>query len=146
MKVVLVPVTIHTSAEQLKSALCKAIELYRRETARIHLLSVQPTMSSHVSECLPAGELYRILVEAAQEALLPATEVLAAADVPFYTHIEIGRSAEAIVRISRAFQCDSILMGGQVAPDGIAQKLFGSLASQVRHLLDSVNGCTVTVF
>lgn len=146
MRVVLVPVTIHTGQQELMNALCKAIDLYRREAARIHLLSVQPVFSAHVSECLPAGELHQIQKEAAQDALRPAKEILAAAEVPFYTHVEIGRSAQTIVRISRTFQCDSILMGGQPAPDGVAQKLFGSLASQVRHLLDSVSGGTVTIF
>ena len=145
MKVVLVPVTIHTSAAQLNTALCKATELYHREGVRIHLLSVQPLLSVRVSELLSPGEMRQFQLEEGHHALNAATDVLKKSGVPFYTHVEIGRSAETIVRISGAFHCDLILMGGQPGSGGITQKLFGSLASQVRHLLDSASASTVVI-
>ncbi len=145
MKVVLVPVTIHTTAEQLQAALCKATELYHREGARLHLLSVQPMLSIQVSSLLSASEVNRFQMEQGEEALKAAKEVLKRAGIPFYTHVEIGRSAETIVRISRTFYCDAILMGNQTGAGGVTQKLFGSLATQVRHLLDSASAGTVTI-
>ncbi len=145
MNVILVPVTIHTTAEQLKAALGKAIDLYQLEGVRIHLLSVQPRLSVRVAELLPEENVRQYQIEEGQDSLKAARKVLTAADVPFYTHVEIGRSAETIVRISRAFHCDLILMGDQSGSGGIAQRLFGSLASQVRHLLDSASAGTVTV-
>ena len=56
--------------------------------------------------------------------------------------MRIGRSAETIARTARELGCDRIVMG----PDGVARladKVFGTLAQQVRHLLGATGDCQV---
>ena len=47
----------------------------------------------------------------------------------------IGRSAETIVTAARDYHCDRIVFGND--SDSLAGKIFGSLAQQVRQMLDA---------
>ena len=143
MKKVLVPITVHTSPEQMRHAVEEAIAVYRNEDAvQIHLLSVQLPVSRHVSDCFAPGEMRDLHAQAAREDLAPARAAFTAAGVPFLSHMETGRSAETIAAFAREVRCDRILMGEAVQP-GIASKLFGNLASQVQHLLGLSSECRV---
>lgn len=139
----LIPVTLHTTEAQLRSALAEAIALYRMEPAvRIHLLNVQVPVSRHVADFFSSAELRRLHTETGTEALAAARELLDAAQVPYKIHIEIGRTAETIVRIAQEFHCGKILMGHAARPD-FPEKLFGTLPNQVRHLLRPFSDCQV---
>ena len=143
MKKVLVPVTVHTSAEQMRHAVEEAIAIYRKEdSVQIHLLSVQLPLSRHVSDCFAPGEMQEMHVQAAKEDLAPARAAFTAANVPVLSHMETGRSAETIAAFAREIRCDRILMG-EAAQAGMANKLFGNLASQVQHLLGLSSRCRV---
>jgi nucleotide-binding universal stress UspA family protein len=143
MKKVLVPVTVHTSPEQMRHAVEEAIAIYRKEDAvQIHLLSVQLPVSRHVSDCFAPGEMRELHAQAAGEDLAPARAAFSAAGVPFLSHMETGRSAETIASFAREIRCDRILMG-EAVHTGIANKLFGNLASQVQHLLGLSSECRV---
>ena len=143
MKKVLVPVTVHTSAEQMRHAVEEAIAIYRKEDGvQIHLLSVQLPVSRHVSDCFAPGEMHGLHAQAAKEDLAPARAAFTAANVPVLSHMETGRSAETIAAFAREIRCDRILMG-EAAQAGMANKLFGNLASQVQHLLGLSSRCRV---
>ena len=97
MKKLLVPVTVHTSPEQMRHAVEQAIAIYRQEDGvQIHLLSVQLPVSRHVSDCFAPGEMRELHAQAAREDLAPARSAFTAAGVPFLSHMETGRSAETI--------------------------------------------------
>lgn len=143
MKKILVPICIHTGAEQIRTAAAEAAAIYRNEdSVQIHLLSVQAPLSRHVSDFFESGELRQIHIAAGREELAPAKAILDAAGVPYLTHVEIGRSAETIVRFATDIRCDRIVIG-TTAHAGFAERLFGTLASEVRHLLDGAGQCRV---
>jgi nucleotide-binding universal stress UspA family protein len=143
--IILVPMTIHSAAAQVRAALESAIEIYRQEGARIHLLNVQPPVSGYAARFFDAEELARLQEGVAREELAPACATLDAAGIPYWTHVEVGRSAETIVKFARLFYCDRILMGAPVEP-GYAEKMFGTLDSQVRHLMSLDRGGRVIGF
>ena len=143
MKKVLVPVTVHTSAEQIRHAVEEAIAIYRKEDGvQIHLLSVQLPLSRHVSDCFAPGEMHALHAQAAKDDLAPVRAAFIAANVPVLSHMQTGRSAETIAAFAREIRCDRILMGG-AAQAGMANRLFGNLASQVQHLLGLGSECRV---
>jgi hypothetical protein len=97
MKKVLVPVTVHTSPEQMRHAVEEAIAIYRKEDGvQIHLLCVQLPMTRHVSDCFAPGEMRELQAQAAREDLAPARATFTGAGVPFLSHMETGRSAGTI--------------------------------------------------
>jgi nucleotide-binding universal stress UspA family protein len=144
MKKILVPVTVHTTAQQMQHAVAEAISIYCAEDSlQIHLLSVQLPVSRHVSDYFAPGEMQELHALAAKQDLATAKVAFAAAGVPFLSHIEIGRSAETIAAFAQEIRCTRILMG-QATATGIADRLFGNLASQVQHLLGLGSECRVT--
>lgn len=143
MKKVLLPISIHMSLSQIQNAAAQAIAIYRSEDAvQLHVLSVQVPVSLHVSEFFEPGELRQIHRSAGMADLAPAKAVLDAAGVLYLTHIEVGRTAETIARFATEIRCDRIVMG-QESGSGIARKLFGTLASEVRHLVGPGGACRV---
>jgi nucleotide-binding universal stress UspA family protein len=134
LAIILVPMTVHSETAQVRAALESAIGIYRQESARIHLLNVQPPLSRYAARFFDGEELARLQEDVAREELAPACATLDAAGIPYWTHVEVGRSAETIVKFARLFYCDRILMGIPAEP-GYAEKLFGTLDSQVRHLM-----------
>lgn len=143
LKQVLIPVTLHTTERQLQSALAEAIVIYRMEPdVRLHLLNVQVPVSRHVSDFFDGAELRRIHMETGMDELTEARTLLDAAAVPYKVHIEIGRTAETIVRIAQEFNCSKILMG-HATQSGLPEKLFGTVVNQVRHLLRPASNCQV---
>jgi nucleotide-binding universal stress UspA family protein len=47
-----------------------------------------------------------------------------------------------IVQFAQEYRCDRILMG-QASRSGVQEKLFGTLASQVRQMLGVAGNCQV---
>lgn len=116
-----------------RSAVDQAIQMYRAEPCVIHLLHVQPQVSGHVASYFDAATLHDLLSDWGTEDLAPAKALLDAAGVPYTPVVRIGRSANTIAAAAREFGCDRIIFG--VEPPGLAERLFGSIAQQVRHLL-----------
>ena len=142
MRQLLIPIDGGSSAARVKSAVAETIAIYRREPVGVHLLSVQPAVTSHVAMFFKSGELSQIQQQAGAEELAPAAAMLAAAGVPCTSAVVVGRKAETIAKRARELGCDRIVMG-QEAGDGLAGKIFGSLAGQVRQLVDGTTGCQV---
>ncbi|MEN3291296.1 MAG: hypothetical protein V7642_549 [Burkholderiales bacterium] len=141
MRKVLVPISADGSA-QMQSALAEVIAIYREEPVEVHLLNVQITVPRYVAGFFKSNDLELIHQEAGIEELAPAQAALDAARIPYKVHIKVGRRAETIVQVANEIGCDRILMG-HAQPERFAQKLFGTLTSQVRHLLGVAGNCQV---
>lgn len=135
-------VPVDGNPARMRSAVAEAIAICAREPARVHLLSVQPAVSSHVAMFFGNGELHQIQHEAGMEDLAPARALLDAAGVSYTFDVRVGRSAETIAGAARTLGCDRILMG-QDGEAGLAGKIFGSLAEQVRHMVSGGSDCQV---
>ncbi len=142
MRNILIPIDSGGSAARVKSAVAEAIAIYRREPVEIHLLSVQASVTSHVAMFFKGGELYEIQRLAGTEELAPAEALLATAGIPYTSSVLVGRKAETIARRARELGCDRIVMG-QEAGVGLAERIFGSLAGQVRQLVGGASDCQV---
>ena len=138
MTKLLVPIGFGQS-DRLKSALEQAIRIHRVEQAAVHLLAVQPRVNGHVAAFFGTHELLQLQQDAGDEDLAPARALLDAAGVPYTASVMVGRSAETIAHAATELGCDRIVMGDAVG--GVAQKVFGSLAAQVRHMVSG--GCVV---
>jgi nucleotide-binding universal stress UspA family protein len=133
MRQVLVPIDPSNEA-RTRSAVAEVIRLHRQEPIAVRLLRVQPRLSSHVSMFFGTSELQQLQVQAGGEDLQFAQGLLTEAGVPFTSAVLVGRSAETIAKAARDFGCDRIVFGDPGT--SFAGKVFGSLAGQVRHLLD----------
>jgi nucleotide-binding universal stress UspA family protein len=102
-------------------------------------LSVQPLVSPHVAAFFGLGELHRLQHELGSEELAGAVSQLQAAGVSAISHVRVGRRAETIASLARELGCETILMGQDDHP-GVVDRLFGSVAEQVRHLLGPAAG------
>ena len=99
----------------------------------MRLLRVQPAVSGHVAMFFDPQELRELQHSAGAEELQLARNLLALAGVTCTSTVVIGRSAESIVSAARDFGCDRIVLGRN--EPGLAGRIFGSLAQQVRQLL-----------
>ncbi|MBI5279406.1 MAG: universal stress protein [Burkholderiales bacterium] len=125
-----------------RSAVETAIKLYADQGAAVHLLSVQPRISGHVAMCFAPGELQGIVEQAAREEFEEARQRLDALRVPYSCRVIVGRRAESIAEVARELNCDRILLGSQEKPRA-HERLFGSLAQQLRHILGAGGGVEV---
>jgi nucleotide-binding universal stress UspA family protein len=141
MKTILIPMRPR-SPERTRSALEAAIRLHQIEPAYVYLLSVQPQLSQHVAMYFQPGLLRQTQQEAGLEELQVGRDLLEAAGVPYTALVRIGRSADTIAEVASEFQCDRILLGDEGQP-GMAERVFGSLAGQVRKLVSLPAGCEV---
>ena len=103
---------------------------------------MQPLLSQHVAMYFQPGVLKQTQQEAGLEELQVGRDVLDAAGVPYTALVRIGRSADTIAEVAREFHCDRILLGEEGQP-GMAERMFGSLAGQVRNLVTLPAGCEV---
>ena len=128
---------------KVAAAIDTAIKLFDQHGAEVHLLSVQPRISGHVAMCFGPGELRQIHEQAARDEMEAARTVFDAARVPYTCRVVVGRRAESIAEVAQELRCDRILLGAQTRP-AVSERLFGSLAQQLRHLLDgTAAGCEV---
>ena len=132
MRQLLLAVDPHSPA-RTRSAVEEAVRIWRSEFVGIRLVRVQPRLSGHVAMFFGTRELHELQQDEGAEDLQYAQSLLDAAGVPYTSTVLVGRSAEAIAQAAREFGCDRIVVGSE-AP-GLAGRMFGSLAQQVRHLL-----------
>lgn len=133
---------IDDNAARTRTAVAEALGICAQEPVHIHLLSVQPRVSSHVAMFFNAGELQQTQLDAGAEDLALARALLDASGVSYTATVKVGRSAETIARVARELGCDRIVMGRDDS-GGLTGKIFGSLAQQVRHLLSGASDCQV---
>ncbi len=138
MKHLLVPVDAF-SAERTQTAVAEAIARHRLDPVHVHLVSVQPPVSGHVSMFFGDTELHGLQEEYGHDEMAGARALLEAAGVAYTEHVRVGRRAEAIASLARELPCDTILMGQDIHP-GPVGRIFGSVAGQVRHLLEATPG------
>lgn len=135
-------VPVDGNQARMRSAIAEAIAICSKEPAGVHLLNVQPALSSHVAMFFGNGELNQIQHEAGLEELAPARALLDNAGVAYTWSVVVGRSAETIAGAARSLGCDKIVMGRD-GQGGFAGKMFGSLAEQVRHIVAGGSDCQV---
>ena len=93
-----------------------------------------PVGTTGTADVIRSRFLWRTTVTyAGTEELQAAQRLLDAAGVPYASTVKVGRTADTIVATARDLGCDHIVFGDD-AP-GLAGRLFGSLAQQVRNLL-----------
>ena len=131
------------SAARTREAVAKAISLCAQHSAALHLLSVQPRVSSHVARCFGEGELRQLPQQAGAEELAAAQAQVQATGLPCTSHVRVGRRAETTARVARELQCATVVMGPQDGATGAQGGLFGSVAAQVRHMMGTGANCQV---
>jgi nucleotide-binding universal stress UspA family protein len=130
------------NAARTRAAVGEAIRLARAPAGAVHVLSVVPEVSGHISRFLPAPELGAMQQAQGQADMADACRQLAEAGVAFQAHVRVGRRAETIARAARELACDTVVLDGPVPAD-LADRLFGSVAQQVRQRLGAGTGCRV---
>lgn len=142
MKNLLITVDPESTAAT-QAAVNQAIALAAGEPAQVHVLSVQPRVSSHISRFFAREELQAHQYEAGSDEMARALEQLSQAHVSGVPHVRVGRRAETIAATACELGCDTILMGPDQPTESLG-RLFGSVAQQVRHMLEaSAPGCRV---
>ncbi len=131
MRNILVPID-PAQPDRTRSAVDEVLRLVREEPATVRLLRVRPKVSGHVAMFFGTRELEQLQQDAGAEDLQYARQLLDAAGVPHTDAVRVGRSAATIVRAARDWHCDRIIFGRE--EPGLAGRLFGSLAQQVRQL------------
>lgn len=126
-------IAVNSNPERTRSAVEQAIRIWREEPVGIRLVRVQPRLSGHVAMFFGTRELQDLQLQEGREELQYAQGLLAAAGVPYTSAVLVGRSAETIAQAARDLGCDRILFGEEGG--GLAGRVFGSLAQQVRQLL-----------
>lgn len=132
MRQVLLPIDACNEA-RTRSAIAEVVRLYRQEALHVRLLRVQPRLNSHVAMFFGRRELHELQQQAGSEELELAQRMLEAAGVPYTSTVRVGRSAETIATAARDFGSDRIVIGD--AGSGLAGRVFGTLAQQVRQLV-----------
>ena len=131
MRQVLVPID-PSDEDRTRSQISEVVRLYRQEPMEVRLVRVQPRLTSHVAMFFGNRELQQLQQQAGAEELQFAQTLLATAGVPHTSTVLVGRSAETIAKAARDFGCDRIVFGEE---RGLAGRVFGTLAQQVRHLM-----------
>ena len=131
MRQVLVPIDPSDEA-RTRSQIGEVVRMYRQEPMEVRLVRVQPRLTSHVAMFFGNRELQQLQLQSGAEELEFAQSLLATAGVPYTSTVLVGRSAETIAKAARDFGCDRIVFGEE---RGLAGRVFGTLAQQVRHLM-----------
>ncbi len=134
MKKILVAVDA-TDPARTQAALAEVVRIYAQGPVAVHLLNVQPPVSGHVAMFFDNRELHELQHAAGAEDLASAEAHLRTSNVPCSSSVRIGRCAETIARTARELGCDRIVLGREGTSAGLASKVFGSLAQQVRQVL-----------
>lgn len=134
MSRVLLPVDPDQPA-RTRSAIEQVLCMRQSGPVTVRLLRVQPKVSGHVAMLFGAAEFRELQLSTGAEDLQLAQKLLELAGVPYASTVLIGRSAETIVTAARDYHCDRIVFGTDTA--SLAGKIFGSLAQQVRQMLEA---------
>jgi nucleotide-binding universal stress UspA family protein len=131
MRQVLVPID-PSNEDRTRSQISEVVRMYLQEPMEVRLVRVQPRLTSHVAMFFGHRELQQLQQQTGAEELQFAETLLATAGVPYTSTVLVGRSAETIAKAARDFGCDRIVFGEE---RGLAGRVFGTLAQQVRHLM-----------
>ncbi|MBS0340869.1 MAG: universal stress protein, partial [Proteobacteria bacterium] len=134
MSRVLLPVDPDQPA-RTRSAVEQVLRMRQAGPVTVRLLRVQPRVSGHVAMLFGAAELRELQLSTGAEDLQYAQKLLDLAGVHYQSTVRVGRSAETIVTAARDYHCDRIVFGNDSA--SLAGRIFGSLAQQVRQLLEA---------
>jgi len=87
------------------------IRQFMNNTAmEIHLLNVQPPLSSYITRFLRRTTVQEYHRDEAETALRPVRRLLDSFGIPFAVHIEIGERAACITATAHRLHCDQIVM------------------------------------
>ncbi|CAN7154684.1 universal stress protein [Variovorax sp. LjRoot290] len=129
---ILVPIDPNEPA-RTRSAIEQVVRMSRTERVTVRLLRVQPKVSGHVAMLFGTRELLDLQLDAGAEDLQYAQSLLNLAGVRYTSIVLVGRSAETIAMAARDYGCSRIVFGSD--EPGLAGKIFGSMAQQVRQHL-----------
>lgn len=104
-----------------------------REPPSIHLLNVQPSLSSDISRFIDAGTIHDFHLESGMKALSRARDLLVAAGLSPELHVLVGQAAPTITEFADVHGCSQILLGTR-GHTGVLGTLLGSVATKVVHL------------
>jgi P-type Ca2+ transporter type 2C len=105
---VLVPVD---GSHNCEFAVKHVIRQFMNNTAmEIHLLNVQPALSSYITRFLSRKNVRDYYHDEAEKALRPVRQLLDSFGIPFAVHIEIGDRARCITATAHRLHCDQIVM------------------------------------
>jgi len=108
MTKVLVPVD---GSRNCEFAVRHIVRQFMNNTAiEIHLLNVQPPLSSYITRFLRRRQVRDYHQDEAEKALRPIRQVLDGFGVPYAVHIEIGDKAQCITAAAHRLHCDHIVM------------------------------------
>ncbi|ARP94877.1 universal stress protein [Bordetella genomosp. 13] len=106
----------------------------RFQPLTLHLLNVQfPIATGTVRLFIDQATIRQYHQEEGEAMLARARELLSSADVPYETHIKVGRIAETIVASAKELGCDEIVMGSR-GSSSTAGHWLGSVATKTLHL------------
>jgi nucleotide-binding universal stress UspA family protein len=130
------------NAQRTRAAVSEALRLAAAsESTELHLLNVQPQLTSHAAMFFSHEALHALHEEAGREELRLAQELLASSGVPVFSYVRVGRSAPTIAEIAQELGCNRVVFGADpVHHRGV---VFGSLAEQVRALSSPSVSCEV---
>ncbi len=109
-------VLVLVSALQDPVALAATLrEMARRESVRIHLLSVQSPPSGHARVFLRGIDLARVQREDGVRELQPIRDLLDAAGIGYQHHVQVGPLMASVARFAADRCCRRILVGDNKA-------------------------------
>jgi nucleotide-binding universal stress UspA family protein len=76
----------------------------------IHLLNVQPALSSYITRFLSRKNVRDYHQDEAEKALRPVRQILDGFGIPYAVHAEVGDKAECITATAHRLHCDHIVM------------------------------------
>ena len=105
-------------------------EFHLNRALRIHLLTVQPPLSSHAAGFVARKSLLDFYRERGEEALLAARKALDGFGVPYRAHIEVGDTARLSAAAARSLGCERIVMSA-ARKNALTRVFDDSMANQV---------------
>ena len=121
-----------TESDDVREVVDRALELWRRERGKIHLLVVRQRLPQHVSRFLSRSDLDAFYRESGLRLLEPAMRKLDAAGAMHEEHVLTGPKAETIVRFAARFPGSRLVLDDR---QGLLSAIgLGSISDQVRHL------------
>ncbi|HYI88060.1 MAG TPA: HAD-IC family P-type ATPase [Burkholderiales bacterium] len=130
---VLIPV--HGS-RNCEFAVRHVVRQFMNNTAmEIHLLNVQPALSSYITRFLSRRNVHDFHRDEAEKALHPSRQLLDSFGVPYAVHIEVGERAECITAAAHRLRCDHIVMS-TARKNSLTRLVETSTTNRVLELTD----------
>jgi nucleotide-binding universal stress UspA family protein len=104
-----------------------------KDTPRIHLLTVQPSLHGDISRFVNPAQIQDYHREEGERHLAPAIARMQAAGLEPLMHVRVGESAEVIQAFASEHACDQIIIGTR-GHSGLTGLLLGSVATKLAHL------------